>query len=112
MRGKKVALKQNFVKKHLSLLDIDVMYVIISTTPICGPFNNFLEKLMDSLHTDSTDIHQAIKEICFILNLYKKPPQRTSLIGGYLFTIVLLHCMIVTFSLLEPDLISSYKDEI
>ena len=71
-----MALKQNFVKNCPIYLTLMVTYVIISTTvkKLCALF---LEKLKDDLHTDSkysTDIRQAIEEICFISNIsFKKP---------------------------------------
>ena len=52
-----------------------VTYVIVSATPLkkfCAPFNDFLEKLMDDLHTDSnysTDICQVTEKICFVFNI-------------------------------------------
>ena len=97
IRGKKSGLETKLFEKAPHSLDIDgdVCHHIHNTVKkFCSPFNNFLERLVDDIHTDSkysTDIRQAIDDICFIMDIpYKKPPQRISHRCLSLMTVLLL----------------------
>ena len=75
MRSKKSGLETKLREKAPHLLDIDgdVCHHIHNTVKkFCSPFNNFLERLVDDIHTDSkysTNIRQAIDGICFIFTV-------------------------------------------
>ena len=85
MRGKKSGLEKRLRDKAPHLLDIDgdVCHHIHNTVKeFCKPFENFVEKFIDDLHWDtkySTDILDALRQICLVLDInFKKPPQRIS----------------------------------
>ena len=67
MRSKKSGLETKLREKAPQLLDIngDLCHHIHNPVKqFCSPFNNFVEKLLDDLHTDtkySHDIRQAIE---------------------------------------------------
>ena len=72
---KKVALEKKLRDKAPHLLNTDgdcCHHFHNSLTVFCEPFNNFVEKRIDDLHADnkwSKDIRDALKEICFLLNI-------------------------------------------
>ena len=93
-----------------------------SVKKFCAPFENFIEHLLDDLHTDSKyspDIRQAIEEISFILDLsYKNPPQRIShrWLSAYDCTITMMSMIdsyfLFYYSWLNFDLLEIYNDDI
>ena len=125
IRGKKSGLETKLFEKAPHSLDIDgdVCHHIHNTVKkFRSPFNNFFECLVDAIQTDlkySTNIRQAINDICFILDIpYKKPPQCIShwWLSSYDCTVTLMGIVDAFYLFyvlwLELDLHYSYKDEI
>ena len=107
------------------LLDIDgdlCHHVHNSVKKFCSPFDNFIERLLDDLHTDSKysfDIRQAIEELCLILDTsYKSSPQRIShrWLSSYDCTLTMMSMIdayyIFYFSWIESDLLETYQDDL
>ena len=125
MRGKKSGLETLLREEVPHLLDIDgdiCHHVHNSVKKFCAPFNNFIERLIDDLHTDSKyspDIREAIEEICFILDIsYKNPPQRIShrWLSAYDCTVTMMSMIdafyLFYYSWLNRELLDTYKDDI
>ena len=75
MRGKKSGLEKWLRDKAPQLLNVDsecCHYVHNSIKVFCQSFDNLVEKFIDDIRTDtkwSTNIRDALKEICFLLNI-------------------------------------------
>ena len=75
MRGKKSGLEKRLRDKASQLLNIDgdcYHHVHNSIKVFCQPFDNFVKTFMDDIHSDnkwSIDIRDALKKICFLLNI-------------------------------------------
>ena len=85
MRGKKSGLEKRIRNKAPQLLNVDddcCHHVHNSIKVFCQLSDNFVEKFIDDIHTDnkwSTDIRDALKEICFLLNIpFRMLPLRIS----------------------------------
>ena len=85
MHGKKSGLEKRLQDKAPQLLNVDgdcCHHVHNSIKVFCQFSDNFVEKFIDDIHTDnkwSTDIRDALKEICFLLNIpLRMPPLRIS----------------------------------
>ena len=85
MRGKKSGLEKRLQDKAPQLLNVDgdcCHHVHNSIKVFCQPFDNLVEKFIDDVHIDSkwsTDVRDALKEICFLLNIpFRMPPLRIS----------------------------------
>lgn len=125
MRGKNSGLEKRLRDKAPHLLDIDgdVCHHIHNTVKeFCKPFEKFVEKLIDDLHWDtkfSTDVLDALRQICLVLNInFKKPPQRIShrwlSIFDCLSTDMVMYdaFKILYYSWIPSNLIDCYKDDI
>ena len=69
-------------------------FVVVSITvkKFCSLINNSLERLLDDFHANSkfsTDIRQALKKICIILNISIKNYPNIFITGCYLLIIVM-----------------------
>ena len=85
MRGKKSGLEKRLRDKTPQLLNVDgdcCHHVHNSIKVFCQPFDNLVEKFIDDVRIDSkwsTDVRDALKEICVLLNIpFRMPPLRTS----------------------------------
>ena len=85
IRGKKSGLEKRLRDKAPQLLNVDgdcCHHVHNSIKVFCQPFDNLVEKFIDDVHIDSkwsTDVRDALKEICFLLNIpFRMLPLRTS----------------------------------
>ena len=84
IRGKKSGLEKRLRDKAPQLLNVDgdcCHHVHNSIKVFCQPFDNLVEKFIDDVHIDSkwsTDVRDALKEICFLLNIPFRMPLRTS----------------------------------
>ena len=85
IRGKKSGLEKRLRDKAPQLFNVDgdcCHHVQNSIKVFCQPFDNLVEKFIDDVHIDSkwsTDVRDALKEICFLRNIpFRMPPLRTS----------------------------------
>ena len=83
MRGKKSGLEKRLRDKVPQLLNVDgdcCHHVHNSMKVFYQPSDNLVEKFIDVIHTDnkwSTNKRNALKEICFLLNIpFRMPPLR------------------------------------
>ena len=91
MRGKRRGLEKLLRSKAPQLLDIDGD--VCSLKQFCKPFECFVEKWIDGILWDkkySTDILDSLKEICFILNVPFRKPQRVSQRCPFLIAFLLI----------------------
>ena len=85
IRGKKSGLEKRLRDKAPQLLNVDgdcCHHVYNPIKVFCQPFDNLLENFIDDTQTDnkwSTDIRDALKETCFLLNIqFRMLPLRIS----------------------------------
>ena len=85
MCGKKSGLEKRLRDKAPQLLNVDgdcCHHVYNPIKVFCQPFDNLLENFIDDTQTDnkwSTDIRDALKETCFLLNIqFRMLPLRIS----------------------------------
>lgn len=125
MRGKKSGLEKRLRDKAPQLLDIDgdICHHVHNTVGVfCKPFEKFVEKLIDDIHWDtkySTDILDALSQICFILNIsFRKPPMRISHRWLSIYDCLLIDFSMIDalnllyYSWLDKDSIDIYCDDI
>ena len=96
IRGKKSGLETKLFEKAPHSLDIDgdVCHHIHNTVKkFCSPFNNFLERLVDDVHTDSKKVLIFDKQSMIFVSFWIFPTKKhhnAFLIGGFLLMTVLL----------------------
>ena len=125
MRGKKSGLETTLREKQPNLLDVDgdiCHHMHNAVKKFYLSFKNFVEKLVDDLHTYSKwspDVYETIEERFMILDIpYKKPPQRIShrWLSAYHCTVLLItqQCAYYRFSFswLGKDLTSVYGEDV
>ena len=85
MRGKSSCVESKLRDKapHLLVIDRDICHHMHkSVKSFSKPFSKYVETFIDDVHTDmkwSSDIRDALKEICFMLAIsYKLPPETIS----------------------------------
>ena len=85
MCGKKSGLEKRLRDKSPQLLNVDgdcCHHVHNSIKVFCQTFDNLVENFINDIQTDnkwSTDIRDALKETCFLLNIqFRMPPLRIS----------------------------------
>ena len=109
MRGKRTGLEKLLRSKAPQLLDIDgdVCYHTHNTVKqVCKPFECFVEKWINDIHWGtkySTNILDSLKEICFILNVPFRKPQKVSHRWLSIF-----NCLSINMTLIDPLILLNY----
>ena len=109
MRGKRGGLETLLQSKAPQLLDTDgdvCQHICNTVKQFCKPFECFVEKWIDDIHLDtkySADILDLLQEICFILNVPFRKPQRVSHRWLSVFD-----CLSVDVTLIDPLILLYY----